>query len=245
MARTLQNTLKNTVVVEILTLGSTIWTVPDGVTELLEVLVGGGGGGGGGAGRFVGAANRGGGGGGGSVPIKYGPIKVTPGETFTIFIGSAGVGGANGTADNTNGLTGTVGGTTTVTRDSGSPAYRFTSVGGNPGIDGHNATPGGDGAFTLNSSLTGGGDTASVNGATAGENSPWALGGSAGAIISGVIGNGCGGGAGFGKGGIGGANIGVPPGAGELSAGGGGGWGIQSTAGAGANGGQGFVRIAY
>ena len=75
------------------------WTCPAGVQKVLVTVIGGGGGG-----RGTSTANGGDGGAGG---YGVGVLTVTPGTTYTVTVGSGGVGGAAG------GNSGTAGGTST------------------------------------------------------------------------------------------------------------------------------------
>ena len=68
------------------TVGTTNWTVPDGVTSISIVLLGGGGGGG--------SGNGGGGGGGGLAYANN--IPVTPGMSIDVTVGDAGIADTNG-----------------------------------------------------------------------------------------------------------------------------------------------------
>lgn len=68
------------------TVGSGTWTVPEGVTELAEVLIVAGGGGGGSR-----AGGHGGGGGGGIVRLTNFPV--TPSQSINYTVGGGGVGG--------------------------------------------------------------------------------------------------------------------------------------------------------
>ena len=65
--------------------GTYLWTAPVGVTSVSAVCVGGGGGGGN-------STSGGGGGGGGGLGYKN-AISVTPGTTYTVVVGAAGVSG--------------------------------------------------------------------------------------------------------------------------------------------------------
>ena len=91
--------------------GTYTYTVPSGIYSLAVDGWSGGGGGGGSAGGTLGTAcgntGPGGGGGGGSGAYGMSILEVTPGETITIIVGSAGVGG-------TSGQPGVQGGNTTV-----------------------------------------------------------------------------------------------------------------------------------
>ena len=77
---------------------STTWRVPAGVTHIIVELWGAGGGGGSGTSAIVGGTQSagGGGGGGGSGSYLRASLDVTPGETLTIRVGSAGAGGRAG-----------------------------------------------------------------------------------------------------------------------------------------------------
>jgi hypothetical protein len=67
--------------------GSFSWIAPTGVTSVSVVCVGGGGGG----------SGDGFGGGGGGLGYKNN-ISVTPGDSYTVRVGSRGIGGQNGTS---------------------------------------------------------------------------------------------------------------------------------------------------
>ncbi len=97
---------------------SATWTCPAGVTKITVELWGGGGGGGGGSGAGgpnfqpkygcdMGSGFLGGHGGpGGKGGYNRGIINVTPGVTYSITIGQAGVGGIGGLASGANGTDG-------------------------------------------------------------------------------------------------------------------------------------------
>jgi len=90
---------------------STTWTKPNGLKEIWVVCVGGGGGGGAGRCGASGTTRRGGMGGAGAA-VVWRRIKAEDlDSTVTITIGSGGPGGA-GVGSNTNGTTGTTGGST-------------------------------------------------------------------------------------------------------------------------------------
>lgn len=99
------------------------WTCPDGVT-LISVLIVGGGGGGGGAGCNERGSSSYGGGGQGGACLLVRDIKVTPGQSYQIVIGTGGRGGT-GSDDKNISVTGTKGGDTA--------AFGFTAIGGDPG----------------------------------------------------------------------------------------------------------------
>ena len=87
---------------------STTWTAPTGVTSV-EYLVVAGGGGGGGAQGSSGGYRHGGGGGAGGYRAATG-FSVTPGQSYTVTVGTGGAGGsgaANG-SDGTNSVFSTI-----------------------------------------------------------------------------------------------------------------------------------------
>lgn len=88
------------------TTGTTTWTVPPCVTSI-KVQVWGAGGGGGGAwahnqndGNYDACASGGGGGGGGFTTKTY---NVTPGDIYTVVVGSGGLGGMDSPSNGTSG----------------------------------------------------------------------------------------------------------------------------------------------
>lgn len=96
--------------------GVTTWTCPTGVFRIWLWGYGGGGGGGGGRGGATSNttfSSPGGGGGGGAIPPPA-PIlvRVTPGTTYTITVGAAGIGGTNGSGNAGYGTSGGPGGDT-------------------------------------------------------------------------------------------------------------------------------------
>lgn len=104
------------------------FTVPEVVTSLKVTVVGGGGGGG--AGKIVGySLGTGGTGGGGGIAV--GIFTVTPGATYTVTIGSGGVG------TNTFNTNGSAGGTSSfgsvLSATGGSGGARSVQVGSDPG----------------------------------------------------------------------------------------------------------------
>lgn len=124
------------------------------------IYVSGCGGGGGGAGGFNNATGGGGGGGSGAACVADYSITVVPGNTLTITIGTAGVGGAI----NTNG-----GVTNVNTTIAGLPIGTLTIMGGGTAATAGTAANGGNGGGVVNQ-LGGGaggvGAGAAGNGAT-------------------------------------------------------------------------------
>ena len=177
---------------EYTTAGSFSWTAPADVTSVSVVAVGGGGGGAPYSGVSGGIGAYGSGGGGGGLGWKNN-IPVTPGQTYTVVVGSGGSGGTSPTAGgdsyfiNTSTVRGGGGdfGDTSTTSTGGT----FTGDGGGNGGNGAYADAGG-GAYG------GGGGAGGYSG----------NGGSA-AVSGGSHGNGSGGGGGGGFGSGGGVGI--------------------------------------
>lgn len=115
---------------------SQTWTIPAGVTKLKVTVVGGGGNGGNGSG----ARPRASGGGGGGAAIKY-FTNLTPGNTLTVTVGSAG------------GTSSVASGTQTIST--------ISATGGANGANALNSAAGGNGGIgsggTLNIGGSGGG----------------------------------------------------------------------------------------
>lgn len=181
-------------VVSFTSTGTTTWTAPAGVTSVEYLVVGGGGGAG------NGYDNAGGGGGGGGM-VLTGTLSVTPGQSYTVTVGTGGTGGADtrtnnpGTAGNpsvfasvtalgggqglgsrTGGAAGAaqVGSTTAPTGGSGSGGGNGGKGGGGAGGAGSansGATGGAGGAGTV-SSITGSSVTYGVGGAGGGAGTP-------------------------------------------------------------------------
>lgn len=212
------------------TAGTYSWVAPSGVTSVSVVAVGGGG-----AGSASGGANKGGGGGG--LGWKNN-ISVTPGNSYTVVVGSAGAEGSFG--DGTPGgnshfiNTSTVlggGGQANTSGVGGTYAGDGGGNGGNGGIQpgGYGSGGGGAGGYTGNGGN--GGRGGSPCGQTAGTSGVGGAGGGGGGAGSSGHG-GSGGGVGIlgqGSNGSGGASA-----SGSTSSGGGGGGGSG-----GANGGLG------
>lgn len=165
------------------TAGTFSWTVPAGVTKLYVEAWGGGGGGG-----YANSTRHGGGGGAGGGAIKL--WSVTPGDSVTIVVGSAGQGALGPTDAN-----GADGGNSTVT-------IGATSISGNGGKGGEGAT--GFGGYGGTST---GGDV-SLEGGTAQSGAQY-LGGSGGTNARSGAAPGSGGG--FGGGGYGSGTGGSDP----------------------------------
>lgn len=203
------------------------FTVPAGVTTIQVEAYGAGGGGG-----YGGTSNKdGGGGGGGGGYSKHIAVPVTAGATYTITIGSMGVGATSSASPNgTNGgNTSAIFGSTTVTAYGGVGGFGYAN-GGAGGTGGNGSTfNGGAGGAGLNGQGSGGG------------------GGAAGTLSGGGIGSVPNGGtAGGGFAGAGGNGTTASSGAGSSSLtnyGGGGGGGTKNAAGG--NGAKGYLIITY
>lgn len=221
------------------TAGTYSWTAPTGVNFVSVVAVGGGGGGGGGA---AGATFNGGGGGGGGLGWKNN-IRVIPGQSYTVVVGSGGSGGGwNQTGQNGgNGGTSYFINTSTVSGvgGTGGGAGGGSGAGGTwTGDGGGNGGAGGGSGGQLGSGGGGGAGGYSGNGGTGGN--AW----DSSNVTSGSSGAGGGGGGGGGKfynGGGGGGGVGIlgegANGGGGGAGGGGGGGSGGSSGGNGANGG--------
>jgi len=197
--------------------GNGTFVAPTKFIKVLATGAGGGGGGGGGRNSTGAGGGAGGGGGGGGGQHGYANLEVTPGETLTIVIGTAGTAGTGGTSASNNATAGGDGSSTTLANAS---ATLYTWYGG---------AGGGRGA---------GGNTSPTQG-VAGNSSRFQAGGG----VT-TAGSGCGGGGGGGGGmpaylGAGtGGNQPTAGTAGNFSGGGGGGGAAVSSAGsAGGNGG--------
>ena len=141
---------------EYTTVGTHSWTCPSGVTQVSAVCIGGGGGG-------YHSGNAGPGGGGGGLGWKNN-ISVTPGSTYTVVVGSAGVGNDYGLV---NGGDSYFINTSTVKGGGGqSPNFSVgTAYGGNYVGDG-----GGSGGSMGHADPTAGGGGAGAGGYTANGN---------------------------------------------------------------------------
>ena len=145
-------------VVEFKSVGSTTWTVPDGVTSIEYLVVGGGGGGGNGY-------DNGGGGGGGGGMVLTGTLSVTPGSILNITVGDGGLGGANLRSDlnGTNGNSSTFSSIIALGGQGGRGSRTFTTAGqaGVKQVGSSISATGGQGG---NVSIGGGGGGATANG---------------------------------------------------------------------------------
>ena len=152
--------------------GTTVWTVPDGVTEVSAVAVGGGGGGAG-AGGGSGPGTDDGGGGGGGGGLAYGTFAVTPGDSLIITVGAGGNGGNGNSSTPSNGSvggnSGIQRGTTLLLqggRGSGGTydASQPSSGGGSTGTERDGGGTGGVGQASFSQSGGGGGGAAGYTG---------------------------------------------------------------------------------
>ena len=224
--------------------GTTSWTAPAGVQNVEYLVVGGGGGGGNGY-------DSGGGGGGAGGMVLTGTLSVVAGNSYTVTVGSGGIGGAD-TRVNNNGTTGddSVFGTITAlggiygggsrTNNPG-PAGIGAGIGGAAQIGNTTAARGGNGGG--GGSAGGGGGGASGAGTNRISSSSAGVGGAGlSSAISGVsVTYGAGGNGGTANvnnnnGAAGGANTGKGGGAGSAT---------SSNSGGGGNGGSGVVIIKY
>jgi len=140
------------------------WTKPIGAVSVIAHLIGGGGGGG--SGRKGGPnTGRGGGGGGGGGAYATGSFPaVEVGATESMTVGAGGSGGANVSANDTNGSTATAGGTTIfgthLTANGGSAGSGGTTTGGAGGAGGTGGTA--SGSTGGNGAVPGAGTAAGV-----------------------------------------------------------------------------------
>lgn len=211
------------------------WICPENVFNILIELIGGGGGGAGGDWDAISGAGGKGGSSGARVFVN---VAVTPGETYTIEIGSGGAGGTG--VANSNGNAGSNGGISYFKHTGTVLAYAGGGLGAKQTGDYVDfmgtRTPGGDTNQDGYTSVMGG------------------SGGNDGAENGGGTGGG-GGGGGYDAGGNGGGSSTVNPGEfaspganGSRGSGGGGGGGTSgsnTTGGTGGNGGSGCVRLYY
>lgn len=247
--------------------------VPDGVTNVIALLVGGGGGGGGASSS---GGSPGGASGGSGAEVIETILNVNPGDNLSVVVGAGGAGGAGALGAGGNGSDGQ---NTTLTLPSGQQILAKFGLGG---IGADSSTSGKDsvlGSGKLNVLISSGPDTfttiysgagceggnsgAGANGGTPslnpgspGEGTPFNFngGGAGGAVGGGDGGAGGGGGASWGNGGAGGnggfgtyvpANHDGKPG--SLGGGGGGGGGVDAgvQGGNGGAGGSGFITLYW
>ena len=237
------------------TVGTTSWTAPAGVTSIKYLVVAGGGGGG----SATTGVNMGGGGGAGG--LLQGTLAVTPGNSYTVTIGSGGAANTNGGDSVLGTITATgggygarnvVGSTAPSNGGSGGGASAYAS---NPGSGiagqgfsggtsaGSNTAAGGGGSSEVGGSVSGGtvggkggdGTNLSISGS-----SVTYAGGGGGGAYSGETG----GAGGSGGGGAGGSN--ATDGANATGYGsGGGGAGQYGNTRIGGSGSSGIVVISY
>ena len=113
------------------TVGTTSWTAPAGVTSVNYLIVGGGGGGGNGY--------NGGGGGGGGGGVLTGTLSVTPGNSYTVTVGTGGAVNTNGGSSvfaTLTALGGGAGGNGTGASGSSGGSGGGGSAGASPGVYG-------------------------------------------------------------------------------------------------------------
>jgi hypothetical protein len=201
------------------TTGANTWTCPAGVFQVLAETWGAGGGGGGG-----GSGGNGQGGGGGE--YRNALVAVTPGNVYTLHVGTGGAGGS---------VNGSNGGQSDFAGDS----FTVVAKGGGLGLGFVNNTP--------NNGGSGGSGTTGYNGGRGGDAYPYTGGGgsSAGPNAQGNNGSSPGGAtapAGGGAGGPGSGGNTTNPGSPGVAPGGGGGGAWDGNGGAGAHG---QVRLTY
>jgi hypothetical protein len=151
--------------------GTTTWSVPDGVTSITAVCVGGGGGASGGSASSDGGTGGGGGG------LAYGTISVTPGDVLYIRVGTGGTGGRSYNYDNafSQGSAGNPGQSSYIKTGSHSGTAFLEGGGGGGGAFGFGAS-GGSGGTSTGTARVGGG-----SGGSGGSNDGSRSGGGAGA----------------------------------------------------------------
>lgn len=193
------------------------FTAPAGITQVVVTLVGAGAGGGGGEND---GGNSGGGGGGGETVLMQ-PYTVTPGNGYTVTVGSGGGGGATSPGGGAGGAGG-------ASSFDGS----LTAAGGGAGQRADDSGTGGAGGGSAldGSGLSGGGSTGFKGGDGADTPSSGDGGGGGGSL--------------FGTGGDGG-NPGAGSNATGYGAGGGGGGGQNPAGGAGGDGSDGLVIVMW
>ncbi len=154
--------------------GTTSWSVPAGVTSVTVKAWGAGGGGGGGSTNGDGGP----GGGGGFIQSS---LSVTPGESLSITVGSAGTGGAfsSGSSGNSSGDGGGGGGYSRVARGGTTLLVAGGGAGGGGG-DNSSSTTGGPGGAGGGTSGQTGASSLSANGGGGGSQSTGGSGGTGG-----------------------------------------------------------------
>lgn len=222
--------------------GTTTWTAPAGVQYVEYLVVGGGGGGGNGY-------DTGGGGGAGGGMVLTGLLNVTPGELYSVTVGSGGAGGA-GTRSNNSGSSGNSSSFSSITALGGAGGYGSRSAPSGVGsagagqISNTNAPGGGNGGGNAASAVGGAGGGGGGAGG-AGTNGSPGVGGAGGAGLSYDI---SGSNITYSSGGAGArGNAAVTGTNGAVNTGNGGGGGACSSGcgRAGGNGGSGIVIIKY
>ena len=119
--------------------GSATFVVPNGISQILGVVIGGGGGG---ASAADGSSYYGFGGAGGG--YAQGVIDVTPGQSIAVTIGAGGAGGASNNANGSSGATSSLG---SFLSSTGGGAGLYNS-GSSPPTAGTGSTSGVSEAFT-------------------------------------------------------------------------------------------------
>ena len=119
------------VVKQFTTTGTTSWTAPSDVTQVEVLVVAGGG---------AGGNNHAGGGGGGGL-IYNNQYPVTPGQTYTVTVGSGGLASGTGANNNTNGGNSQFGALTAI--GGGAGGNRNDTAGTSPGQNGGSGGGGG------------------------------------------------------------------------------------------------------
>ena len=225
--------------VTLTTPGTYIWVCPQGVTQVHVKCYGGGGAGGNSQHRGLPFVNGGAGGGGGAFAERL-TVPVTPGNTYTIVVGTAGSQGSPGSDGGASSFTGDSG--VHVIAVGGHAANQDTkgtggAAGSSTGDVGHVFSGGDGGAGTQTANSGGAGGGASGDGAGAGANGSDSIPGTNAGQPGGTGASGGGSGGNGGSLGLDGSS-GVTPGGG----GGGGGW-DTGHAGIGGNGAPGEVVL--
>jgi hypothetical protein len=191
---TTTTTLAQPTIESFTTLGTIVWVVPTGVTQVEYLVVAGGGGGGNGW-------DNAGGGGGGAGMVLSGNLNVSPGSSYNVTVGDGGIGAANirGFSNGENGqnsefssntpgseqiiaLGGGLGwgarnSTTTIGAAQVGDTTSALGGGGGPGGAGGNGGGGASGAGTSRSLTTGGAGGAGVVSSITGNSVTYGVGG--------------------------------------------------------------------